>query len=169
MALHLLSIVLGESLKRVKTIYFEHEDTFEEEIEFIEKCREEYQLNLFKTRKNFKEGLKQVLSEFPSLKAVVMGVRKSDPYSQSLSFFTPTDLSWPQMMRVNPVLEWDYCEIWEYLKVLKVSFNPLYNLGYTSIGKKSNTVRNESLKQANGDYLPAWMLKNEICERDSRI
>jgi len=52
--------------------------------------------------------MKTALSNFriqkPSIKAVVMGTRGTDPWSKNLSAFTPTDKDWPSFMRVNPLL-----------------------------------------------------------------
>ena len=42
----------------------------------------------------------------------------------------------------------------------------LYDQGYTSVGGKSNTVRNEELKIDENSYKPAYMLVNEKTERD---
>jgi len=38
------------------------------------------------------------------------------------------------MVRVNPVATWSRRDVWQYLKAHDLPHNPLYDLGYTSIG-----------------------------------
>lgn len=47
-------------------------------------------------------------------------------------------------------------------------FCSLYKVGYTSLGALSNTLPNPALKEENGDYRPAWELKDASKERDGR-
>ena len=55
-----------------------------------------------------KEALTQMLHDRPKIKATLMGTRKGDPNSQYLSYFSPTDGNWPSLMRVNPLINWEY-------------------------------------------------------------
>lgn len=84
-----------------------------------------------------------------------------------------TDPNWPQIMRVSPLLDWHFSDIWDYLLFYKVPYCKLYDLGYTSLGSSSNTVRNPSLayfdtNQGKNVYLPAYKLINESEERSGR-
>lgn len=84
-----------------------------------------------------------------------------------------TDPGWPQVMRVSPILDWKYSDIWDFLLKSKVSYCELYDRGYTSLGSKTNTVPNPALKYIEKGtkeekYLPAWQLKDESKERCGR-
>lgn len=84
-----------------------------------------------------------------------------------------TDPSWPSVMRVNPLLDWHYSDIWNYLLFYKVPYCNLYDEGYTSLGSASSTIRNPSLihysaKLGKEIFLPAYKLLNEAEERSGR-
>ena len=102
---------------------------------------------------------------------------------QNIEPFAPTDKTWPQFMRVNPILDWSYSEIWFFIRLLQLPYCSLYDQGYTSIDDKSNTVPNKELllqtpsnqgDKTNQDeknssyYLPAYRLRNQDAERLSR-
>jgi len=59
-----------------------------------------------------------------------MGTRRTDPYSSHLSSFAPTDEGWPQFVRVLPILDWDYPDVWSFLLDLNITYCPLYDKGY---------------------------------------
>ncbi len=76
---------------------------------------------------------------------------------------------WPKYMRINPILEWTYSEIWYFIRILKLSYCSLYDNGYTSLDNTENTVQNvELFDESKKIYLPAWMLQNQSTERCSR-
>ena len=75
-------------------------------------------------------------------------------------------------MRVNPILTWDYTDIWGFLRKLYVPYCILYDRGYSSIGPKSKTFPNPDLvsKDAAGKVIvkPAYTLVNNELERSGR-
>lgn len=126
-----------------------------------------------------KKSMKQTLCDFKSAKSnvkyIFMGTRRSDSeYYKNMNELAPTDADWPQFIRVNPILDWNYSELWYFIIRLNIPYCSLYDLGYTSLGSPENTVQNKSLiikEQSNQTirYHPAYMLDNDYNERNSRI
>ena len=56
--------------------------------------------------------------------------------------FCPSDHGYPPFMRVNPILEWGYGDVWAFLRITGVPYCSLYDRGYTSIGNVHNTQPN---------------------------
>lgn len=83
-----------------------------------------------------------------------------------------TDTHWPQIMRVSPILDWHYSDIWDYLLYYKVPYCELYDKGFTSLGNTVNTTKNPSLMNFKTNeeeaYLPAYKLLIESKERNGR-
>lgn len=89
------------------------------------------------------------------------------------------------MMRVSPLLEWDYGQIWRFLREAKLPYCKLYDDGYTSLGSVSTSKPNPSLlvppgsapvvlpgeagTVAPGAHLPAYMLGDGELERAGRV
>lgn len=71
-------------------------------------------------------------------------------------------------MRVNPILDWTYEDIWEFIVKTKIGYCSLYNVGYTSVGNTQNTIKNDSLKGSDGEFVPAFHLKDTNSERKGR-
>merc|ERR1712130_1098642 len=81
-------------------------------------------------------------------------------------------LGWPEFMRVNPILEWSYEDVWSFIRRLHLPYCVLYDRGYTSLGAKQSTIPNPELKvvDENGKitYRPAYMLTKNSAERSGR-
>lgn len=158
---------------KICCVYMENANPFPELNQFIEESREYYSLDVLKFTKSIKDSLTDVLAKKPNMKAVLMGTRRSDPFSEHLRPFQMTDQNWPQIMRASPILDWHYSQIWDYLLHLKIAYCSLYDKGYTSLGDTMNTIPNPFLVINEGDsekrYLPAYKLLDALQERSGRL
>ena len=84
-----------------------------------------------------REALKSYLTDRPSVQAVFVGTRRTDPHGENLTHFDPTDGGWPAFMRVHPVIDWHYGAYFrsQYFFVLGVS-------SVTEIGPKTPRCSN---------------------------
>ncbi|KAI4963973.1 hypothetical protein ZWY2020_008541 [Hordeum vulgare] len=67
--------------------------------------------------------------------------------------FSPSSPGWPPFMRVNPILDWSYRDVWSFLLTCKVKYCSLYDEGDSSTGKS---------------FRPAYMLSDGRLERAGR-
>ncbi|CAF9917673.1 hypothetical protein IMSHALPRED_003716 [Imshaugia aleurites] len=106
-----------------------------------------------------------------SIRAIMVGTRRTDPHGADLAAFEPTDHGWPAFMRVHPVLEWRYAEVWAFLRHLGVEYCGLYDEGYTSLGGTNDTRPNPRLRVVEDGgvrYRPAYELEADEEERLGR-
>ncbi|RYR53398.1 hypothetical protein Ahy_A06g028472 isoform A [Arachis hypogaea] len=133
---------------------------------------------------DFKSGLEALLKEKP-IRAIFLGVRIGDPTAVFLLFhheraffnclvgqeqFSPSSPGWPAFMRVNPILDWSYRDVWAFLLTCKVNYCSLYDQGYTSIGSIYDTVPNSllSISDSSDKFKPAYLLADGRLERAGR-
>jgi FAD synthetase len=165
-----LTRYLTKNLKdpNILVFYFE-EETFKEVEDFIQETLKKFNFEILRIKEpDFKSSLSKLLEINPKTDAVLIGVRRTDPYCEKMKFFEPTSEGWPTCMRVNPLLDWSYEDVWNFIQILKIPYCKLYDEGYTSIGSKNTTKKNENLHLGEGKYLAAFELKDESLERDGR-
>lgn len=161
-------------------IYFGIEEEFPEVLEFITVCERNYGLNLIRYDCGIIQGLEKYVksAEKNSPIAFVLGTRVGDTNADGQEIFTPSS-SWMPVpfMRVNPILRWEYSHVWQFLLSFNLPYCSLYDKGYTSIGKTTDTVPNPFLakkasfaetNQSNREYWPAHMLESGKFERAGR-
>lgn len=116
-----------------------------------------------------KEAFTDYLADHQQVKAIFVGTRRTDPHGADLKHFDPTDRGWPSFMRVHPVIDWHYAEIWAFIRALSVPYCKLYDLGYTSLGGTKDTFPNPVLKKSAEDsHAPAYELEDDHEERLGR-
>ncbi|CAG8894453.1 unnamed protein product [Penicillium salamii] len=114
-----------------------------------------------------RSSFEDYLARHPGIRAIFVGTRRTDPHGAQLTHFDRTDGGWPDFMRVHPVIDWHYAEIWAFIRHLDLRYCSLYDEGYTSLGGTSDTHPNPKL-QNDGEYLPAYQLTEDVEERLGR-
>ncbi|XP_034249621.1 FAD synthase-like isoform X2 [Thrips palmi] len=117
--------------KPLHAFWVQSAEPFPEVREFVSRMVEQYNLHLDEVPGPIKVGLRTYLGGKPEVKAALIGVRRTDPYSSKLSAFQETDLGWPAVMRVSPILEWRYADVWTFLRELHLPYCSLYDQGPT--------------------------------------
>ncbi|KAJ9613391.1 3'-phosphoadenosine 5'-phosphosulfate sulfotransferase [Cladophialophora chaetospira] len=128
---------------------------------------------------SFRDAFALYLRSNPSVRAIFVGTRRTDPHGGHLTHFDPTDHNWPDFMRVHPVIDWHLSEIWCFLRSPFLTdlgesekegngvadgesdgfgrgkgglrYCAMYDEGYTSLGGINDTVRNPKLKYIDED------------------
>ncbi|KAL8040377.1 hypothetical protein ABFX02_10G093800 [Erythranthe guttata] len=156
----------------IRTIYFENPTVFPEINSFTYETASTYKLQMDIIRLDFKSGLEALLKANP-IRAIFLGVRIGDPTAVGQEQFSPSSPGWPPFMRVNPVLDWSYRDVWAFLLACKVPYCSLYDRGYTSIGSIHDTVPNALLCRSESSssedkFRPAYLLSDGRLERAGR-
>ena len=132
---------------RPRLIYFYQDNEFPEVEELVYTTTNLYNLDL-KVYKNqsFVEGLSSIIEEEKGAPlAFILGTRYADPNSKGQEAFSPSSTWMPPFMRVNPILQWSYGDVWSFLKEYNLRYCSLYDEGYTSLGNTVDTRPNPAL------------------------
>ncbi|KAK4683797.1 FAD synthetase, partial [Tremellales sp. Uapishka_1] len=156
----------------IKALYITAPSPFPALEAFVLASVSAYNLDLYR----FGGGMKVALTEYlrcgggRGVKGVMVGTRRGDP-NGNVAVLAPTDPSWPDFLRIHPILDWSYKDIWDCLRELEVDWCSLYDEGYTSLGSITNTRPNPLLKNPDSatGWDPAWKLQDERQERAGRI
>jgi FAD synthetase len=100
------------SARPLQAIYIVSPHPFPEVEEFVAQSAVGYHLDLKRYALPMRPALEAYLEDRPAIKAIFLGTRRTDPHGEFLTHFDPTDKGWPQFMRVHPVIDWHYVEIW---------------------------------------------------------
>jgi len=168
--LHMLYLITEDyPFSQLRILYFMHENSFPEVDKFVHKCNEIYKANITYISTPIKAALSELVNEY-GVGAIFMGTRSTDPRSSTLKEFAPTDTQhgWPALMRVNPILTWNYEDVWKFIKAFNVPYCELYDKGYTSIGSTTDTIPNPALSTEAG-FDPAYKLLDGTKERAGRL
>jgi molybdenum cofactor synthesis domain-containing protein len=87
---------------------------------------------------------------------------------EKASVFSPSDEGWPPFMRVNPIIDWQYSHVWDFLRSFGLPYCCLYDEGYTSLGSLSTTCKNPALLRPDGSYASAYSMTDGSLERAGR-
>ncbi|EXJ94328.1 hypothetical protein A1O1_02722 [Capronia coronata CBS 617.96] len=130
---------------------------------------------------SFRDAFALYLAAHPSVKAIFVGTRRTDPHGSHLTHFDPTDHNWPAFMRVHPIIDWHLSEIWCFLRSPHLRdpisggplrYCPMYDEGYTSLGGINDTLKNPKLKYMDENgverYRPAYEMTEDEGERLGR-
>ncbi|KAL3072615.1 hypothetical protein niasHS_017589 [Heterodera schachtii] len=171
--LHLFRICVTKKFGKEKRIegFFVEGDEFCELIAFVRNISPNYSLDLLELKGALKKGLAELKVVRPNIEAVLMGSRATDPRGRFMkSKCEWTDQGWPSFLRVCPLLDWTYTEVWKFLRDMSIPYCHLYDMGYTSLGECSTTGKNPALKVEGTEdrYLPAYALKDGNLERAFR-
>lgn len=98
--------------KALHTVYIISKHPFAEVGEFVDESSATYKLDLVRYAMPMKEAFRTYLDEHKKIRAIMVGTRRTDPHGENLTHFDETDSGWPAFMRVHPVIDWHYAEIW---------------------------------------------------------
>ncbi|KAJ5643476.1 FAD synthetase [Penicillium longicatenatum] len=163
----------------IPAIYALPPDPFPEVEDFVVSSAQAYHLSITKyttapPHTTLRSSFEDYLALHPAVRAIFVGTRRTDPHGAKLSHFDRTDGGWPDFMRIHPVIDWHYAEIWAFIRHLGLEYCQLYDMGYTSLGGTSDTLPNPRLKVQDekeggeGGYLPAYKLAQDLEERLGR-
>ncbi|QIW99701.1 hypothetical protein AMS68_005219 [Peltaster fructicola] len=152
------------------TVYIISRHPFKEVDDFVDESAQAYCLDLARYAKSMKEAFSDYLADHTKVKAIFVGTRRTDPHGADLKHFDHTDRGWPAFMRVHPVIDWHYAEVWAFIRTLNIPYCSLYDLGYTSLGGTTDTYPNPRLKTDDGvaSFKPAYELEEDEEERLGR-
>lgn len=173
----------SQSPRRVKPqlIYFHDPREFPEVEQFVAQAVAEADAQLYTYEGGIVEGLREHIDAQrragrSATFAFALGTREGDPNCKGQTAFAPSSSWMPPFMRVNPILDWDYGLVWQFLRSYGLHYCVLYDRGYTSLGTRDDTLPNPALRIASAEgangapqFRPAYLLSDFSLERAGRV
>ncbi|MFA4952600.1 MAG: phosphoadenosine phosphosulfate reductase family protein [Candidatus Pacearchaeota archaeon] len=158
-SLVLLHLILKEFPSDLPVLFSDTQHDHKETYEFLEKVKREWELTNFYTFKADEDKVKKFIDKFGlktpeftevcceyhkiepmrrgveklKLDALITGIRGVEHEERAKeTIFSPR--ASPKHVRVHPILFWRPQDVMQYIKQEKIECNPLYKLGYTSLG-----------------------------------
>jgi phosphoadenosine phosphosulfate reductase len=91
------------------------------------------------------------------LHAWVTGLRRDQAVSRAEVRKIELDRDHGNILKINPLADWSYDQIWDYIRRHNVPYNPLYDRGYSSIGCAPCT---RAVKRVEGQRAGRWWWEN---------
>ena len=105
--------------QKIPACFVKPPQTFTEIDDFVTDCATRYNLDVERIGLPMKPAFTQYLHIHSHVKAVFVGTRRMDPHGEFLTHFDLTDHGWPLFMRVHPIINWHYWEIWDVPLILE--------------------------------------------------
>jgi FAD synthetase len=96
----------------IQSVYIVSSHPFPEVEDFVNSSSSTCTLQLSRYKMGMKPAFTAYLSEHKDVEAIFVGTRRTDPHGEHLTHFDRTDHGWPDFMRVHPVIDWHYVDIW---------------------------------------------------------
>lgn len=158
-------------MNKLFSVYIDLAETFPTLETFVNITSERYQLSLYSSTRehgtkasNMSCAFNDFLKRYPETQAILIGVRATDPFGDTLKTIQKTDSNWPDFYRIQPILHWKLANIWSFLLYSGEPICGLYGEGFTSIGGIDSTLQNPYLiENDNMEKLPLkfqWEIEN---------
>ncbi|SMN20245.1 similar to Saccharomyces cerevisiae YDL045C FAD1 Flavin adenine dinucleotide (FAD) synthetase, performs the second step in synthesis of FAD from riboflavin [Maudiozyma saulgeensis] len=168
-------------MENLFSVYIDLAETFPTLESFVNMTSERYQLSLYSSMRehgtkasNMSCAFGDFLKRYPETQAILIGVRATDPFGDTLTPIQKTDSNWPDFYRVQPILHWKLANIWSFLLYSNEPICGLYGNGFTSIGGIDTTIPNPYLTESkdNRSKLPLkfqWEIDNAFKKESDEI
>lgn len=117
-----------QSIEQTTFIVFHTPDDFPEIDSHLKKVILDIGVEAVHSNKGYKEGLVGIVKRF-STEAIILGVRRTDPQGADLQPHSPSSDGFPPFMRILPILDWNYGDIWQFIRTFSIPYCILYEQG----------------------------------------
>ncbi len=153
----LLHLVRSVTKKKLPIMFIDHQNHFEETLGFVAKLEKEWQLNLIRVGnqdaiKAYKQESdwqkRKELARIVKIKSIAEAIEKYSWDSLLVGIRWDEHPARSQEKpisarenhdRIHPILSFTESDIWDYIYLHQVPYNPLYDMGYRSVGEKEFT------------------------------